>query len=224
MIKLCVSNTPVVSGDILKSNISEGIQLEHLEKSNIKNLSHSQDSLFETSPYFLIEDSLLTKADLTLIVEKELNIIGTISKNTQSSAAEIIDSNEIEIFSFESETSSERTPWGIVQSILDKKQKVNEKDLLHFSSDQNNFRFLLNLIEKDLFRLLILNTESPERLSKLMDEKIDFKYEVAQRRLNNFDEEQIVRFIEIIWKIESVNTKEYDIENSKRALIALSYV
>ena len=224
MIKLCVSNTPVVSGDILKSNISEGIQLEHLEKSNIKNLSHSQDSLFETSPYFLIEDSLLTKADLTLIVEKELNIIGTISKNTQSSAAEIIDSNEIEIFSFESETSSERTPWGIVQSILDKKQKVNEKDLLHFSSDQNNFRFLLNLIEKDLFRLLILNTESPEKLSKLMDEKIDFKYEVAQRRLNNFDEEQIVRFIEIIWKIESVNTKEFDMENSKRALIALSYV
>ena len=224
MIKLCVSNTPVVSGDILKSNISEGIQLEHLEKSNIKNLSHSQDSLFETSPYFLIEDSLLTKADLTLIVEKELNIIGTISKNTQSSAAEIIDSNEIEIISFESETSSERTPWGIVQSILDKKQKVNEKDLLHFSSDQNNFRFLLNLIEKDLFRLLILNTESPEKLSKLMDEKIDFKYEVAQRRLNNFDEEQIVRFIEIIWKIESVNTKEFDMENSKRALIALSYV
>lgn len=224
MIKLCVSNMPVVSGDILKSNISEGIQLEHLEKSNIKNLSHSQDSLFETSPYFLIEDSLLTKGDLTLIVEKELNIIGTISKNTQSSAAEIIDSNEIEIISFESETSSERTPWGIVQSILDKKKKVNEKDLLHFSSDQNNFRFLLNLIEKDLFRLLILNTESPEKLSKLMDEKIDFKYEVAQRRLNNFDEEQIVRFIEIIWKIESVNTKEYDIENSKRALIALSYV
>ena len=37
MIKLCVSNTPVVSGDILKSNIAEGIQLEHLEKSNIKN-------------------------------------------------------------------------------------------------------------------------------------------------------------------------------------------
>ena len=101
MIKLCVSNTPVVSGDILKSNISEGIQLEHLEKSNIKNLSHSQDSLFETSPYFLIEDSLLTKADLTLIVEKELNIIGTISKNTQSSAAEIIDSNEIEIISLD---------------------------------------------------------------------------------------------------------------------------
>ena len=224
MIKLCVSNTPVVSGDILKSNIAEGIQLEHLEKSNIKNLSHSQDSLFETSPYFLVEDSLLTKADITLIVEKELNIIGTISKNTQSSAAEIIDSNKIEIISFETETSSERTPWGIVQSILDKKQKMNEKDLLHFSSDQNNFRFLLNLIEKDLFRLLILNTESPEKLAKLMDEKTDFKYEVAQRRLNNFDEDQIVRFIEIIWKIESVNTKEYDIENSKRALIALSYV
>ena len=46
---------------------------------------------------------------------------------------------------------------------------MNEKDLLHFSSDQNNFRFLLNLIEKDLFRLLILNTESGEKLSKLMD-------------------------------------------------------
>jgi len=224
MIKLCVSNTPVVSGDILRSNISEGIQLEQLEKSNIKTLSHSQDSLFETSPYFLIEDSLLTKSDLNLIVEKELNVIGTISKNTQSSAAEIIDSNKIEIISFESETNSERTPWGIVQSILDKKQKVNEKDLLHFSSDQNNFRFLLNLIEKDLFRLLILNTESGEKLSKLMDEKIDFKYEVAQRRLNNLDEEQIVRLIQIIWKIESLNTKEYDIENSKRALIALSYV
>ena len=83
---------------------------------------------------------------------------------------------------------------------------------------------MLNLIEKDLFRLLILNTESGEKLSKLMDEKIDFKYEVAQRRLNNLDEEQIVRLIQIIWKIESLNTKEYDIENSKRALIALSYV
>ena len=80
MIKLCVSNTPVVSGDILKSNISEGIQLEHLEKSNIKNLSHSQDSLFETPPYFLIEDSLLTKADLTLIVEK-MYFIGQFLRN-----------------------------------------------------------------------------------------------------------------------------------------------
>ena len=89
MIKLCVSNTPVVSGDILRSNISEGIQLEQLEKSNIKTLSHSQDSLFETSPYFLIEDSLLTKSDLNLIVAKELNVIGTISKNTQSSAAAV---------------------------------------------------------------------------------------------------------------------------------------
>ena len=83
---------------------------------------------------------------------------------------------------------------------------------------------MLNLLEKDLFRLLILNTLSEEKVSKLIDEKIDFKYEVARRRLDNFDEDQIARLIEIMWKIESVNTKEYDIENSKRALIALSYV
>tara|TARA_B100000287_G_scaffold183494_1_gene173557 strand:- start:2678 stop:3352 length:675 start_codon:yes stop_codon:yes gene_type:complete len=224
MIKLCVSNKPVAPADILKSNFFEGIQLEKIDKSNINNLSHSQDSLFETSTYFFVEDSLLTKADLSLIVEKELNIIGTISKNTQTSAAEIIHSNKIEVINIESEMSSETTPWALVQSILDKKQEANKKDLLYFSSDENNFRFLLNLLEKDLFRFLILNTLSEEKVSKLIDEKIDFKYEVARRRLDNFDEDQIARLIEIMWKIESVNTKEYDIENSKRALIALSYV
>ena len=68
MIKLCVSNLPLVSADILKSNFFEGIQLEKIDKSNINNLSHSQDSLFETSTYFFVEDSLLTKTDLSLIV------------------------------------------------------------------------------------------------------------------------------------------------------------
>lgn len=224
MIKLFVASTPVEASQAILSSFSTSISIEKIDKHSIKSLSHSQDSLFDEPTYFFIEDALLTKPEVVSIVEKELNIIGTISKNTQSSAAEVIHTNEIEIINVQPDNRAEPTPWKLVQSMLDNTHKINEDDLIYFSSNINNFRFFLNLLEKDLLRLMMVGIESPENVAELMNEKVDFKYDVAKRRLDAIDEKKLSRFIEILWKIESINTKEFDEESSKRAMISLGYI
>ena len=150
-------------------------------------------------------------------------ILGTITKNTSVSSSELIYDNDIEILTID-DISTETTPWNLVKCIFDKTQKFNEDDLIYFSSNENNFRFLMNLLEKDCLRFLMLQIESPDKLSKLMGEKVDFKYDVAKRRLESFDNEKASQFIELMWKIDSINSRDFEPESSKRALISLTYL
>ena len=57
-----------------------------------------------------------------------------------------------------------------------------------------------------------------------MNEKVDFRYDVAKNRLSKIDEKIATKIIELMWKIDNVNSREYDSESSKRALISLSYL
>ena len=223
MIKLLVSNKPLSLVDFQQLDMVLDFKIEKIEKENIQILINKQDSLFENPVCYLIENSLLTKNDLDFIVQNEASVIGTISKNTHASAADMLQGKNIEVLNVEN-TKSEITPWNIVQSILDKSKKINENDLIYFSADDSNFRFLMNLLEKDYFRFLLLKQETPEALSKMMNEKVDFRYDVAKNRLDKIDEKIATKLIELMWKIDNVNSREYDSESSKRALISLSYL
>ena len=223
MIKLIISNKPAALIDFRDLDISLDFDIQKIQKDQIKILTNNQDSLFGNSMRYFIEGSLLTKKDLTFIIENEIHILGTITKNTYSSSSELIYDNDIEVITVD-DISTEITPWNLVQSIFEKSQKFNGNDLIYFSSNENNFRFLMNLLEKDYLRLLMLEIETPENLAKLMEEKVDFRYDVAKRRLGTFDEERAAKFVQLMWKIDNINSREFDPENSKRALISLTYL
>ena len=223
MIKLLVSNKPLSLIDFKESGMSLDFKVEKVEKEKIKSLINKQDSLFGTSICYLFENSLLTKSELDFIVQNDINVMGTISKNTHASAAKTLQGKEIEILNFEN-AENEMTPWNIVQSILDKTKKINENELIYFSSADNNFRFLMNLLEKDYFRFLMLKVKTPKELSKVMNEKVDYRYDVAKKRMDRIDELTATKLIELLWKIDNVNSRKFDPESSKRALISLSYI
>ena len=223
MIKLLVSSKPLSLIDFHESGMLLDFEVEKIEKEKIKSLVNKQDSLFGNSICYLLENSLLTKSDLDFIVQNNINVIGTISKNTHASTAKILQGKEVEILNIDN-TENEITPWNIVQSILDKNKKINENDLIYFSAADNNFRFLMNLLEKDYFRFLMLKVETPKELSKVMNEKVDYRYDVAKKRLDRIDEVTATKLIELLWKIDNINSRQFDPESSKRALISLSYL
>jgi len=223
MIKLLVSNKPLSLIDFKESGMLLDFEVEKIDKEKIQSLVNKQDSLFGKPICYLLENSLLTKRDLDFIVQNEINVMGTISKNTHSAAVKTLQGNDVEILNVVN-AENEITPWNIVQSILDKTKKINENDLIFFSTTDNNFRFLMNLLEKDYFRFLMLKIETPKELSKVMNEKVDYRYDVAKKRMDRFDEETAVKFMELLWKIDNVNSRQFDPESSKRALISLSYL
>ena len=223
MIKLIISNKPAALIDFRDLGILLDSNIQKIDKKQMKILGNSQDSLFGDTIYYIIEDLILNKSDLIFLIENKINILGTITKNTSVSSSELIYDNDIEILTID-DISTETTPWNLVKCIFDKTQKFNEDDLIYFSSNENNFRFLMNLLEKDCLRFLMLQIESPDKLSKLMGEKVDFKYDVAKRRLESFDNEKASQFIELMWKIDSINSRDFEPESSKRALISLTYL
>ena len=223
MIKLIISRKPAALSDFRDLGILLDFDIRNVQKDQVKILTNNQEMLFGNPISYFIDGSLLTKNDLTFIINNGINILGTITKNTLSSSSELIHDNDIDIFTVD-DTSTEHTPWNLVQTIFSKSLKFNENDLIYFSSNENNFRFLMNLLEKDYLRFLMLQIKTPDKLSKLMAEKVDFRYEVAKRRLGAFDEERASKFAEIMWKIDNVNSREFDPDSTKRALIALSYL
>jgi hypothetical protein len=70
----------------------------------------------------------------------------------------------------------------------------------------------------------MLRIDTPKELSKLMNEKVDYRYDVAKKRMDRIDEPTATKLIELLWKIDNVNSRKFDPESSKRALISLSYI
>jgi len=223
MIKLIISDKPIALIGFRDLGIPLDGEIKKIDRKQTKILTNSQASLFGNSICYIIEDSLLKKKDLIFLTENKINILGTITKNTSVSSSELIYDNDIELLTI-ADLSKETTPWNLVNSIFDKSRKFNEEDLIYFSSNENNFRFLMNLLEKDLLRFLMLEIQNPDKLSKLMGEKVDFKYDVAKRRLGAFDEEKASKLVKLMWKIDDINSRDFEPDNSKRALISLTYL
>jgi len=125
MIKLLVSSKPLSLIDFKESGMLLDFQVEKIDKEKIQSLVNKQDSLFGNPICYLFEDSLLTKRDLDFIVLNEINVMGTISKNTHSTAVKTLQGNDVEIINVDNDE-NEITPWNIVQSILDKTKKIKE--------------------------------------------------------------------------------------------------
>ena len=67
-----------------------------------------------------------------------------------------------------------------------------------------------------------MNDNDVEKISQLLDEKIDFKYELAERRLSNISKANLEKSFLQLKKIEMLmNKSRFNQENNKRFVVGV---
>jgi hypothetical protein len=113
-------------------------------------------------------------------------------------------------------------PWDLSNIIFNKKQSLSNEVISKFCSDENLFRQFISYLNKELLRINLLNDNDVEKISQLLDEKIDFKYELAERRLSNISTANLEKSFNQLKKIEMLMNKSgFNQENNKRFVVGV---
>ena len=113
-------------------------------------------------------------------------------------------------------------PWDLSNIIFNKKQSLSNEVISKFCSDENLFRQFISYLNKELLRINLLNDNDVEKISQLLDEKIDFKYELAERRLSNISTANLEKSFHQLMKIEMLlNKSGFNQENNKRFVVGV---
>ena len=113
-------------------------------------------------------------------------------------------------------------PWDLSNIIFNKKQSLSNEVISKFCSDENLFRQFISYLNKELLRINLLNDNDVEKISQLLDEKIDFKYELAERRLSNISTANLEKSFNQLMKIEMLlNKSGFNQENNKRFVVGV---
>ena len=106
--------------------------------------------------------------------------------------------------------------------IFNKKQSLSNEVISKFCSDENLFRQFISYLNKELLRINLLNDNDVKKISQLLDEKIDFKYELAERRLSNISKANLEKSFLQLKKIEMlINKSGFNQENNKRFVVGV---
>tara|TARA_B100001564_G_scaffold8850_1_gene7497 strand:+ start:2445 stop:3104 length:660 start_codon:yes stop_codon:yes gene_type:complete len=116
----------------------------------------------------------------------------------------------------------EKYPWDLSNIIFNKNKNLDSDLLFYFSNKENNFRSFFNFFSKEIFRLKLLLNSNAEEVSKILNEKKDYKYEKADGLLKKISANNLDEAINLVYKIEERMLKSsYNQENSKRFIIAV---
>mgnify|MGYP001209690298 FL=1 len=116
----------------------------------------------------------------------------------------------------------EKYPWDLSNIIFNKNKNLDSDLLFYFSNKENNFRSFFNFFSKEIFRLKLLLNSNAEEVSKILNEKKDYKYEKADGLLKKLSANNLDEAINLVYKIEERMLKSsYNQENSKRFIIAV---
>ena len=116
----------------------------------------------------------------------------------------------------------EKYPWDLSNIIFNKNKNLDSDLLFYFSNKENNFRSFFNFFSKEIFRLKLLLNSNSEEVSKILNEKKDYKYEKADGLLKKLSANNLDEAINLVYKIEERMLKSsYNQENSKRFIIAV---
>ena len=87
------------------------------------------------------------------------------------------------------------------------------------------FVYIRNFISyfiKELIRLKMLIEFDPKEVAETLNEKNDYKYQDATKKINNLDSRKINKAIQNTHKIEKIiNQYGYEVENAKRYLVSI---
>ena len=219
MTKLIITENLISDINQIKSeiNIDESIVSISQEEFNTNNTA----ALFQSDNFQFVSDSFVTYSDL-----KKMNYdfnekyIFQVKKNnlkTFSSVAELIETHYPE-----NKKNVEIYPWDLVNIIFSKQKKLTNEIIDKFCSDEIVFRQFLSYFNKELQRLLLIYKFDEKKVAEILSEKVDYKYELAQKRRDKLNVHDLENSLSMIYKIEKLNTNSpFNEENAKRFVVSI---
>ena len=193
----------------------------NLEKISIKEVPNQAQSLFENDKYKFVFDEFVTLTSFKkLNVNLEDNFIFQIKKSNLSKFTSL--KSNIDVLHLELEKKENFFPWDLTNIIYSSRKSIDLKLLNSFTLNEKDFRNFISYFIKELIRLKMLIEYDSKEVSEILNEKNDYKYQDATKKINNLDDKTINKAIQSTHKIENIiNKYGYEVENAKRYLVSI---
>ncbi len=192
-----------------------------LEKISIKDIPNQAKSLFENEKYKFIFDEFITISSLNkLNINLDENYIFQIKKSNLSKFTSL--GTNVDVLHLDLQKKENYFPWDLTNMIYSSRKSLDLEVLDSFTLNEREFRNFLSYFIKELIRLKMLTEFEPKKVSEILNEKNDYKYMDALKKIKSIDQKKIDRAIQYTYKIEkNINQYGYEIENSKRFLVSI---
>lgn len=204
--------------DFIKfSNISESVEFVKFDEFS----SSDTLSLFEDSKIKFVYDKFVNFKDLTSTSYNfSLDYIFQIKKNSLTNFSEV--SQEIEVIQSSKATQGEYFPWDLSNIIFNQKESLTSKIISEFCQNETLFRQFVGYLNKELLRISLLSDNKEKDVALLFQEKIDYKYELANKRLLNISLDNLNKSFKHLNKIETLSIESgFNNENNKRFVVGI---
>ena len=193
----------------------------NLEKISIKEVPNQAQSLFEIDKYKFVFDEFVTLTSFKkLNINLEDNFIFQIKKSNLSKFTSL--KSNIDVLHLELEKKENFFPWDLTNIIYSSRKSIDLKLLNSFTLNEKDFRNFISYFIKELMRLKMLIEYDSKEVSEILNEKNDYKYQDASKKINNLDDKKINKAIQSTHKIENIiNKYGYEVENAKRYLVSI---
>lgn len=193
----------------------------NLEKISIKEVPNQAQSLFENDKYKFVFDEFVTLTSFKkLNINLEDNFIFQIKKSNLPKFTSL--KSNIDVLHLEIEKKENFFPWDLTNIIYSSRKSIDLKLLNSFTLNEKDFRNFISYFIKELIRLKMLIEHNSKDVSEILNEKNDYKYQDATKKINNLDEKKINNAIQSTHKIENIiNKYGYEVENAKRYLVSI---
>jgi hypothetical protein len=193
----------------------------NLEKISIKEVPNQAQSLFENDKYKFVFDEFVTLTSFKkLNINLEDNFIFQIKKSNLPKFTSL--KSNIDVLHLEIEKKENFFPWDLTNIIYSSRKSIDLKLLNSFTLNEKDFRNFISYFIKELIRLKMLIEYDSKDVSEILNEKNDYKYQDATKKINNLDEKKINNAIQNTHKIENIiNKYGFEVENAKRYLVSI---
>ena len=192
-----------------------------LEKISIKEVSNQVQPLFETDKYKFVFDEFVTLTSFNkLNIDLENNFIFQVKKSNLPKFTSL--KSNIDVLHLETGKKENYFPWDLTNIIYSSRKSIDLKLLNFFTLNERDFRNFTSYFIKELVRLKMLVDHDPKEVSEILNEKNDYKYQDASKKINNLDDKKINKAIQSTHKIDNIiNQYGYEVENAKRYLVSI---
>ena len=210
----------IVTESLLSDLDEFGISKNNYTKISGSDLKDYRTPLFETENFkFLFDEFFQLTEENKLNLNQYKNFIFQIKKSNLNKYKDL--SQEIEVL-YSNLKKKTVNPWDLTNSIFNSKKNYDIHELKKFTSDENAFKSFLLYLTKELVRIKLLYQFDTQYVSKILNEKIDFKYKDATTKKNRIKENQIDKSLKLISKIENILISiSFESTVAKRFLVAI---
>jgi len=210
----------IVTESLLSDLDEFGISGNSYTKISSSDLNDHRTSLFETENLKFVYDEFFQLTDENkLNLNQYENFIFQIKKSNLNKYKDL--SQEIEVL-YSNSKKKTVNPWDLTSTIYNSKKNYELKVLQYFTSDENAFKTFLSYLTKELVRIKLLYLFDTQYVSKILNEKIDFKYKDSTTKKNRINENQIDKSLNLISKIENnLVSNSFESTVAKRFLVAI---